>query len=131
MVYVLSAVLHVYNLWLLGTFFMAHLCAQAEVGDCKEAASIFRHVALQNPQNWAAIQGFLDCMLPAESSSNSATPTNGIAHMSSLSIQSNGSMGQEQINGAAHGSDAASQVWCPVIFYMLGFIVTAVDNPPA
>ncbi|KAK9902038.1 hypothetical protein WJX75_002093 [Coccomyxa subellipsoidea] len=81
----------------------------AKLGDCKAAASIFRHVALHNPQNWEAIQGFLDCVLPATCPSSSVTPTNGVPQISSLSIKANGSVGQEHLNGAAHGSDAAPQ----------------------
>lgn len=86
---------------------------QAKTGDGKQAATIYMHVALAHPQNWAAIQGFLDCVLTAAHPTASATPTNGAVQIYKLSISANGSSGLQHINGAAHGSDADIQVQHP------------------
>ncbi len=86
---------------------------QAKTGDGKQAATIYMHVALAHPQNWAAIQGFLDCVLTAANPTASATPTNGAVPIYKLSISPNGSSGLQHINGSAHGSDADIQVQHP------------------
>ena len=81
------------------------LCAsQAEAGDRTAAAALYQQAALARPDSWAAIQGYLDCVLPQE-----ATPTaNGDS-----SAPDRG--GLSHANGSQHGDVASSNAWqvCP------------------
>lgn len=84
---------------------------QAELGDRKAAASLYKQVALRSPQNWAAIQGHLGCILPRE------TAANGTADLSSLSILGNGSSAEKHANGTAPGSKADSFQVCLLLCF--------------
>ncbi len=85
---------------------------QAELGDTQAAASLYKQVALRKPQNWAAIQGYLDCIAPK---SSTAAAANGAADLSSLSILANGSSTKEHVNGTAHGIEADSLQVCVML----------------
>lgn len=77
------------------------LYVQAELGYRSAAASLYKQVAVRNPQNWAAIQGHLDCITPSGSTEAAAgAAANGVANLSSLSI-ANGSSANERMNGSA------------------------------
>ena len=93
---------------------------QAELGDRQAAASLYKQVALHNPQNWAAIQGYLNCIAPK---SSTAAAANGAADLSSLSL-ANGSSTKDHVNGSAHSIEADSLQVCVMLHFKHAGITT-------
>lgn len=55
----------------------ALVCAQVEAGQLQKAAKLYREALQENPDDWAALQAYLDCRLPASAAPAAAAPAAG------------------------------------------------------